>query len=51
MAASWWQLRRVRNDDSSAIFSKNGTPCAGKLHARFDVGGVVNMTSSLLYPF
>ena len=26
-----------------------GKPCAGKLHARFDEGGQVNATSSLLY--
>jgi four helix bundle protein len=27
-----------------------GKPCAGKPHARFDEGGLVNTTSSLLYP-
>lgn len=26
-----------------------GKPCAGKPHARFDEGGLVNATSSLLY--
>jgi hypothetical protein len=26
-----------------------GKPCAGELHARFDEGGLVNTTSSLLY--
>jgi len=28
-----------------------GKPCAGKPHARFDEGGLVNETSSLLYPY
>ena len=27
-----------------------GKPCAGKPHARFDEGGLVKTTSSLLYP-
>ena len=27
-----------------------GKPCAGKPHARFDEGGLVNTASPLLYP-
>ncbi len=37
--------------ESACLAVKNiGKPCAGKPHARFDEGGLVNTTSSLLYP-